>query len=195
MSLPILRRIDKNDKESIAQAIEDGFDFIGDLLTYELNVPTFSIDIRRGRDSDIQKSIQIAQKELTHSRLYADTRIPCKVAAAVYADRVRHAFKTSTVFVAVLHARSRFRYPSSIVGFVSLRDSEIQLIAVDRRYQRCGVGRQLLDACIEACRANGSETLKVKTQRRNYRARSFYEKLGFARTKVERDFHWHGGRL
>ena len=69
MSLPILRRIDKNDKESIAQAIEDGFDFIGDLLTYELNVPTFSIDIRRGRDSDIQKSIQIAQKELTHSRL------------------------------------------------------------------------------------------------------------------------------
>ena len=28
MSLPILRRIDKSDKESIAQAIEDGFDYI-----------------------------------------------------------------------------------------------------------------------------------------------------------------------
>ena len=33
MSLPILRRIDKSDKESIAQAIEDGFDYVEHLLT------------------------------------------------------------------------------------------------------------------------------------------------------------------
>ena len=181
--LPILRRIDKDDTESIEQAIEDGFHYLADLLTYELKVPTFAIHIRRGRDSDIGESIQIAQQELTHSRLYADTRIPCEVAASVYADRVRHAFATATVFVAC--------HRSAIIGFASLRDSEIELIAVDSSYQRCGIGRQLVDACIEACRANGSEILKVKTQRRNYRARSFYEKMGFSQTKIEKDFHKH----
>ena len=187
MTLPILRRIDQNDTESIEHAIEDGFDYVDDLLTYELNVPAFAIHIRRGQDSDIGGSIQIAQQELTHSRLYADTRIPPEVAASVYAERVRYAFATATVFVAC--------HRSAIIGFASLRDSEIELIAVDSKYQRCGVGRQLIDACIEACHADGSEILKVKTQRRNYRARSFYEKLGFSRTKVERDFHRHESRL
>ena len=183
MNLPILRRIDKNNKAAIEHAIEDGFNYVDDLLTYELNVPTFAIHIRRGQDSDIRESIQIAQQELTHSRLYADPHIPRQVARKVYAERVRHAFAATTVFVAC--------HRSAIVGFAALRDSEIELIAVDSKYQRCGVGRQLIDTCIEACHADGSEILKVKTQRRNYRARSFYEKLGFSITKIEKDFHRH----
>lgn len=183
MSLPILRRIDKNDKESIAQAIGDGFDFIGDLLTYELNLPSFASYVRPGEEFDIEEATQVALKEFKDSRLYADPKIPQQMAQAVYKERVRHAFATGTVFVAC--------HRSVIIGFASLRDSEIELIVVDGRYQRCGVGRQLVDACIEACHANGSEILKVKTQRRNYRARSFYEKLGFSRTKVEKDFHKH----
>ena len=187
MTLPILRRIDKSDKASIARAIEDGFDYVEDLLTYELNVPTFTVHIRRGTDSDVRQSVQIALSALKHSRLYADSRIPREMAETVYKERVHHAFATATVFVAC--------HRSTIIGFASLRDSEIELIAVDSKYQRCGVGRQLIDACIEACHADGSEILKVKTQRRNYRARSFYEKLGFSRTKVERDFHRHESRL
>ena len=187
MSLPILRRIDENDTESIEEAVADGFHYVEDLLTYELNVPTFAIHIRRGQDSDIRASIEIALKELKHSRLYADPKIPQEMAQAVYKDRVRHAFATAEVFVACAEP--------GIIGFAVLSNSEIELIVVDSRYQRCGVGRKLVDACIEACRANGSETLKVKTQRRNYRARSFYEKFGFSRTKTEKDFHRHGGGL
>ena len=76
-----------------------------------------------------------------------------------------------------------------VVGFVVLRDLEIELIAVDAKHRRCGVGRQLVDACIEACSLDGNDVLKVKTQGRNYRARSFYEKLGFSQTKMEKDFH------
>ena len=188
MSLPILRRIDKANKAAIARAIEDEFDYVEDLLTYELNLPSFTVHIRRGRDSDIRESIQIALKELKHSRLYADPKIPQEMAQAVYKDRVRLMFATATVFVACFHSKSR---EPGIVGFAALKDSEIELIAVDSNYQRCGVGRKLVDACIESCRVNGSEILKVKTQRRNYRARSFYEKLGFSRTKIEKDFHKH----
>ena len=189
MSLPILRRIDKNDTESIEEAVTDGFYYVEDLLTYELNVPSFVINVRPARASDIPKLILIAQKELKHSRLYVDLRLPHEVAASVYVDRVRHAFETATVFVACTHSRSRFRFPSIIVGFAVLRDLEIELIAVDAKYQRCGVGRQLVDACIEACDLDGNDVLRVKTQGRNYRARSFYEKLGFSQTKVEKDFH------
>lgn len=126
---------------------------------------------------------------MKHSRLYVDLRVPREVAASVYGDRVRHAFGTATVLVACTHSRSRFRYPSMIVGFVVLRDLEIELIAVDAKHQRCGVGIQLVDACIEACSLDGNHVLKVKTQGRNYRARSFYEKLGFSQTKIEKDFH------
>ena len=185
MSLPILRRIDKNDTESIEEAVADGFYYVEDLLTYELSVPGFLIDVRPARASDIPKLILIAQAELKHSRLYADLRVPREVAASVYADRVRHAFETATVFVACRHSRSRFGFPSIIVGFAVLRDLEIELIAVDAKYQRCGVGKQLVEAC--ALGRNG--VLKVKTQGRNYRARSFYEKLGFSQTKIEKDFH------
>ena len=189
MSLPILRRIDKNDTESIEEAVADGFYYVEDLLTYELNVPGFVINIRPARASDIPKLILIAQQELEHSRLYVDLRVPREVAASVYADRVRHAFESATVFVACTHSRSRFRYPSMVVGFVVLRDLEIELIAVDTKYRCCGVGRRLVDACIEASSLDSNDVLRVKTQGRNYRARSFYEKLGFSQTKVEKDFH------
>ena len=39
MSLPILRRLDKDDAESIQYAIEDGFDFVGTLHSYKLDIP------------------------------------------------------------------------------------------------------------------------------------------------------------
>ena len=183
MSLPILRRIDENDTETLQHAVEDGFDYVGDLLTYELNLPSFASYVRPGEESDIEETTQVALKEFKDSRLYADPKISQEMAQAVYKERVRHAFATATVFVAC--------HRSVIIGFAALKDSEIELIVVDSRYQRCGIGRQLVDACIEACRVNGSEILKVKTQRRNYRARSFYEKLGFSRTKIEKDFHKH----
>ena len=187
MSLPILRRIDKSDKESIAQAIEDGFDYIGTLHSYSLDIPQhhFPVDIRDARADDFDKVLEIGLSELRRSRLYTDPKIPFEVAQEVYRDRIKLAFRVATVFVAV-HIGS-----ASIVGFCALLDKEIELVAVKSEYQGKGIGRKLVEMCVDVCVTRGDKKLTVKTQGSNRPARNFYEKMGFKRTKIEKDFHKH----
>ena len=181
-----LRRLDYKDTNSIDKAIADGFDFIGTLHSYELDIPKFSddIQIRRGRDEHLNGIIQIGQSELRHSRLYTDPKIPFKVAQEIYEKRIRRAFQVSTVFVALHHMYN-------VIGFCSLHNNKIEIIAVSNIYQGQGVGRKLVETCIYECRDKGFKKLKIATQGSNRPARNFYEKLGFKRIKIEKDFHKH----
>ena len=219
---PTLRRIDHTDFDAINAAVEDGFDFIGTLHSYELDIPEIHSDIRIGRancsgaeipscqdgggasqsdpnskqlgESDhlhplspkyqalIDGAVQVGLSELQHSRLYTDPKIPFEVAQKVYEERIRRAFQTSTVFVA-LHDSD------GVIGFCSLLEDEIELIAVFSGYQGQGVGRRLVESCVDECRRRGFQKLKIKTQGSNRRARNFYEKIGFSRTHIQKDFH------
>ncbi len=64
-----------------------------------------------------------------------DTQDAEGIDAAVYRDRVQLAFSVATVFVAV-HIGSE-----GIVGFCTLLDKEIELIAVSTKYQRKRIKR------------------------------------------------------
>ena len=188
--LPILRRIDKNATDGIHHAMEDGFNFVGTLHSYELNIAKYrSNPIHVGRAPKqkhiIDGAVHVGLSELRHSRLYADPRIPFEVAQKVYEDRIRHAFDTARVFTATRSNRGQVQ----VVGFSALRENEIELIAVLREYQGLQVGRRLVDQCIDACVESGYRTLIVKTQGSNLNAKNFYEKLGFELTQIERDFH------
>ena len=182
--LPILRRVAHKDSDAINAAVADGFYFIGTLHSYELDIPKIRSDIyiERGNDEYINGTVQIGLSELRHSRFYADPKIPFEVAQKVYEERIRHAFQTSTVFLAV-HDRD------GVIGFCSLLDDEIELIAVASSYQGQGVGRRLVESCVDECRRDGFEKLKIRTQGSNRGARNFYEKLGFSRTHIQKDFH------
>ena len=188
MGLPILRRIDANNAESIAEAEDDGFYFVEDLVTYEIRMQAarHAFHIRPALGSDICEVMQIVLHEMRHSRLYADPQIPPEIAQEAYRKRVGDGFTKADCFVAC--------YNSVIVGFAALYGSEIGLIAVDRKYQRNRVGVRLIEACIERCRANGFDTLTAKTQGSNNTARRFWEILGFTQTKVEKDYHKHEPR-
>ena len=183
--LPILRRIDKDDSESIDHATADGFDFIGTLHTYSLDIPIyhFPVEIREARKNDFDEVLAIGLSELRHSRLYMDPKIPFEVAQSVYRDRIKLAFHVSTILVAG-HIGGE-----GIVGFCTLLDKEIELIAVKSERQGIGIGRKLIDACIDVSASRGDKTLVVKTQGSNRQARNFYEKCGFNRTQVQKDFH------
>lgn len=183
--LPILRRIDKNDGEAIQCAIDDGFDFIGTLHTYVMNMPD-KIRFQVARRVHRKECIAIGLSELRHSRLYADRKIPFRIAQRVYEERIHFAFDKTTVFVAV-------HEDAGVVGFASLRENEIDLIAVSKAWQGQGVGRALVDKCVAQCRERGYKQLIVKTQGSNSQARSFYEKVGFQRTTIGKDFHKHEG--
>ena len=182
--LPILKRIDYKDFDATNAAIKDGFYFIGTLHSYKLDIPKIRSDIyiERGNNEHINGTVQIGLSELRHSRFYADPKIPFEVAQKVYEERIRHAFGTSTVFVAV-HDRD------GVIGFCSLLDDEIELIAVASSYQGQGVGRRLIECCVDECRERGFENLKIRTQGSNRGARDFYEKLGFKRIHIQKDFH------
>ena len=187
IQVPIHRRIDNKDRDALDAAIRDGFDFIGTLHSYSLDIPEdhFPVEIRDARKTDYDKVLEIALAELRHSRLYADSYIPFEVAQEVYRERIKLAFRVSTIFVAV-HISGE-----GIVGFCTLLDNEIEMIAVATKHQRKGIGRKLIEWCIDVCASRGNKTLTVKTQGDNYRGRKLYMQLGFKRTKIQEDFHKH----
>ena len=190
MRLPILRRVDENNVEAIEQATEDGFDCVGTLHSYEMNIAKYrSNPIHVGcapkQRHIIDGAVHVGLSELRHSRLYADPRIPSEVAQKIYEERIRRAFDTCRVFTATRSNKGQVQ----VVGFSALRENEIELIAVLRECQGRQVGRRLVDACIDACVESGYRTITVKTQGSNRHARVFYEKLGFEGTKIEKDFH------
>ena len=155
---PILRRFDHKDLDGINAAIADGFDFIGTLHSYALKIPAIHSDlhIRLAQEEHLNDAVQVGLSELRHSRLYTDPKIPCEVAQKVYEERIRRAFETSTVFVAV-HDRE------GVIGFCSLLEDEIELIAVAGNYQGQGVGRRFVERCIGECRGQGFQHLKIET--------------------------------
>lgn len=179
--LPILRRIDKDDTESIEDAIKDGFDFIGTLHSYEMKLFPQFIKIRTGSPLEVNQAIRIGLLTLRHSRLYADPKIPFALAQQVYTKRIREAFRRSVIFVAL--------HDSRVIGFCTLLKNEIELIAVEPHYQQWGIGSALVQECASWCQQKGHERLIVKTQGSNKQARRFYEKCGFERKKIEKDFH------
>ena len=189
----MLRRIEHKDTEAINAALRDGFECIGTLHSYELNIPNLRSDIhiRRGSNEHLNGAIRIGLSELWHSRLYADPKIPFKTAQNAYQERIRRAFESSIVFVALHYSEVDGYSIADVIGFCSLLDDEIELIAVMKDYHRQGIGRLLVERCIDECRQRGIKRLKVKTQGSNRSARNFYETLGFKRTQIERDFHKH----
>ncbi len=62
-----------------------------------------------------------------------------------------------------------------------LRAAEVQRIYVDERVQGLGIGRLLLETCLQMARAEGYQTVYLGVWEKNFRAQAFYEHLGFRR--------------
>ena len=73
---------------------------------------------------------------------------------------------------------------AALVPQVSLqwgqRGVELHHLRVDPDWRRRGVGRALIDAAIDAARADGAETLSVGTHPDNSAAQAYYLALGFS---------------
>ena len=102
-------------------------------------------------------------------------------------EDLRHCVETQEGFVAVADGET--------VGFVSLvvhfpETWEITWMAVHPAWHRRGIGRWLVEAAVERCRAEGATTLLVKTLADTHpspeyaRTRAFYAAMGFRRLDV-----------
>lgn len=71
---------------------------------------------------------------------------------------------------------------------------EIRGLAVAPARQRCGVGRRLVEACIEQARSRGARKLSLRVLGGNVAARRLYESCGFMVEGVLREEFFLGGR-
>ena len=178
---PEHRRIDEGDNEAIEKAIADSFEFVGTIHHYEKPLFDDEVSILSGTDDDQGACIEIALSVFKHSRFFSVSK---ELAYKVYHDRISDAFDQMHVFVAVPNAE-----PHKRVGFAVLDGNDIPLIAVAKDYQRRGIGKMLLDELSVQCRARGYKSVTVSTQGGNYEAHRLYQKNGFNKTKIEKDFH------
>ena len=58
----------------------------------------------------------------------------------------------------------------------------ISLIGVKKEYRATGLGRYLIDSCIEFSKANGMKSILLEVDNDNKNAISFYHRLGFEKT-------------
>ena len=84
-------------------------------------------------------------------------------------------------------------YKNKIVGFITFSHgheaiSNIGLIAIDKNYQRLGIGKSIMNGCLYLCYKQKKTRISVATQLNNQPAIKFYERLGF---KVLRKSNWY----
>jgi ribosomal protein S18 acetylase RimI-like enzyme len=71
---------------------------------------------------------------------------------------------------------------------------QIRGLAVHPARQRSGVGRRLVEACIEQARSRGARKLSLRVLGGNVAARRLYESCGFIAEGILREEYFLGGR-
>lgn len=118
--------------------------------------------IRRYREADQAEVLRIWYKESLESHFF----IPAKFWADHLEDLKNKYLPEAETFVA--------EGEGQILGFISLMGNYVGALFVDEKYQRQGVGKDLLDF---AHKSKGS--IFVDVYKENSQARMFYNKYGF----------------
>lgn len=84
----------------------------------------------------------------------------------------------------------------SMIGFAIMRfleeSAHLNLLAVDARYQRLGIGRRLMEWLEQSARVAGTFIISLEVRFNNQGARAFYRRLGY--TELARIPRYYAGR-
>lgn len=90
-------------------------------------------------------------------------------------------------------AVSVFELAGEVIGYASLRfvdrEGDVNTIAVAKEHQGKGFGKQLLDWMLETAKLNGVKELFLDVRADNQAAISLYQKVGFDRIDVRRNYY------
>lgn len=74
----------------------------------------------------------------------------------------------------------------------ALEDAHLNLLSVSPDYQRCGLGRRLIDWLEKSALVAGTSIVYLEVRTENRGAQVFYERLGYRQIKHVPDYY--GGR-
>ena len=163
----------------------------------ELNFQIDDIPIELQYRSEIRISFQknqirnellvITDKNINNTRFYNDNKFDSDLVKKMYRIWIKKSCEdpSTTVLTA--------EYKNKIVGFITFSHghegiSNIGLLAIDKNYQRLGIGKSIMNECIHFCYKQKITRISVATQLNNEPAIKFYERLGF---QVLRKSNWY----
>lgn len=79
-----------------------------------------------------------------------------------------------------------------IIGITKKNIGTIVSIAVKKDYRKKGIGKKLLDSIIEYFKSKNVSLINLQVRIDNYEAISFYEKNGFKKVKVLKNYYSDG---
>jgi dTDP-4-amino-4,6-dideoxy-D-galactose acyltransferase len=131
--------------------------------------------------------LMISDKNINNTRFYNDTNFDQNLVKEMYQIWIKKSCNDpfSTVVIAEINNR--------IVGFITFKHGHeeittIGLVAIDKNYQRLGIGKSIMNECIHLCYKQKKTRISVATQLNNQPAIKFYERFGF---KVLKKSNWY----
>ncbi|MFQ6752176.1 MAG: tRNA (adenosine(37)-N6)-threonylcarbamoyltransferase complex dimerization subunit type 1 TsaB [Clostridia bacterium] len=86
-------------------------------------------------------------------------------------------------------------FNEKIVGFILLEMTDeinIMSVAVDKEYRNLGLATKLIEKTKEYALSKGIDTLSLEVSERNITAYLLYEKLGFAKRRIRKNYYTDG---
>lgn len=176
----------------IARAV--GGRFVDAKRTYALDLvgvqPARGDIEEAGNDACSRRQLRsLAWQAAEFSRFRIDPALPAGSWRRMYSAWLRNSLSGQLAdTVLVEHADDR------IIGMITVshraKRGQIGLFAVDHRWRGRGIGRRLLDAAIQRCRAEGCDELVVVTQGDNIAACRSYERAGYRLIEEQDIFHF-----
>lgn len=158
-------------------------------LAYNENtIPNSCIQIKNNLEEN-QQIIHIAQNAFTYSRFKNDKNLNVQK-DKVYVEWTKNSFNKSDKYFCY------FVNENKVLGYILFSIDKnrefifLELIAVDNKVTRKGIGQQLILELEKFALLNGVNSINVGTQLNNLQAQNFYEKNGFKHKSNHSIYHW-----
>ena len=188
-----LKDLSNSDKSDIEEL--NNFMLVDTRVEFKLNIENLSTEHDFGREIRVRsignhvknELLVISDNNIINTRFYNDKNFESNLVKKMYQIWITKSCTDSSTTVVIAEYKNR------IVGFITFSNgfegvSTIGLVAIDKDYQRLGIGSNILNECIKLCIERERTTLTVATQLNNHPAVKFYERFGF---KVVKESNWY----
>lgn len=147
----------------------------------------FSVSLSNGLSLD-SEVFNAVQGSFIHSRFYHDDHITEEKADGVFYNWLKNAQNRPDKYFCICNCRDCCA-GVILLSFAGKKNVVIELLSVNKRFQRMGIGSLMMRRLGAFCAENGATQVSVGTQERNHAALAFYQKNNFKTDKKTHIYH------